>query len=60
VYKEYIKSKTKESLMTKQEQIQDLLNFLSENGVNISGDRLNRSEDEYLKLLNKLVRELVA
>ena len=46
--------------MTKQNQINELIQILSDNGVHITDMIHTQSEDRQIKLLNKLIRELVA
>jgi hypothetical protein len=46
--------------MTMKSKIQELVNFLEENGVRVSPTFYAYPEASQLKTLNKLVRELVA
>ena len=46
--------------MTINSKIQELANFLEENGVRISPTFYAYSEETQLKVLNKLIREMVA
>lgn len=48
----------KESNMTK--QINEMIQFLADNGVRVNLSDNKRSDTDTMKLLNKIVRELVA
>ncbi len=48
----------KESNMTK--QINEMIQFLADNGVRVNLSDNKRSDTDTMKLLNKMVRELVA
>ena len=48
------------SYMTIKSQIQELIEFLGENGVRVSPTFYRYPEQDQLKVLNKMIRELVA
>ena len=46
--------------MTIKSQIQELIEFLGENGIRVSPTFYRYPEQDQLKVLNKMIRELVA
>lgn len=46
--------------MTLKEQIKEMTEVLADNGVRLTPDYIKRSDEDQLKLLNKIFREMVA
>lgn len=46
--------------MTLKQQINQMIKVLADNGVRLTPDYIKRSDEDQLKLLNKIFREMVA